>query len=88
MRDIVSGDMVTSYEAANPPSAYLYVDGSFDDKMVESVKRIPQVPSGAVADLRQVSASPIRTWYAMRLYTAPDYENMRIGILSPRSLRL
>ena len=36
MREIVTGDMVASYEAANPPSAILYTDGSFDDDLVEA----------------------------------------------------
>jgi putative ABC transport system permease protein len=88
MRDIVTGDMVASYEAANPPSAILYVDGSFDDKMVESIKRIPQVAE--VEGRRQIYVRfqhpQSDTWYAMRLYTAPDYENMRIGILRPEEV--
>ena len=83
MRDIVTGDMVASYEAANPPNAILYIDGSFDDKMVESVKRIPQVAEAE--GRRQIYVRfqhpQSDTWYAMRLYTAPDYENMRIGVL-------
>ena len=91
MRDIVTGDMVASYEAANPPNAILYIDGSFDDKMVESVKRIPQVAEAE--GRRQIYVRfqhpQSETWYAMRLYAAPDYENMRIGILRRRgSLRL
>jgi putative ABC transport system permease protein len=33
MRDLATGDMMASYESANPPSAIVYVNGSFDDRM-------------------------------------------------------
>ena len=83
MRVIVTDDMVESYEAANPPSAILYTAEPFDDVMVEAVRRMPQV---AEAEARrevyvrfQHPQSDI--WYPMRLFAAPDYENMHIGIL-------
>ena len=83
MRDIVTNEMVASYEAANPPNAILYVDGSFDDEMVEVIRRVPQVAE--VEGRRQIVVMfqhpQSETWYPMRLYAAPDYENMRIGIL-------
>ena len=83
MRDIVTGDMMASYEAANPPSAILYIDGSFDDRMVESVKRIDGVDEAEGRQLVVVRFQhpQSETWYPMRLYAAPDYENMRIGTL-------
>ncbi len=83
MRVIVTDDMVESYEAANPPSAILYTAEAFDDDMVEAVRRIPGV---AEAEARREVIVRFQhpqsdTWYAMRLYAVPDYENMRIGIL-------
>ena len=43
MRAIVTGDMVESYEAANPASAIIYTVQSFDDDMVEAVRRMSEV---------------------------------------------
>jgi putative ABC transport system permease protein len=83
MRDIVTNGMATSYEAANPPNAILYVDGSFGDAQVEAIKRLPQVAE--VEGRRQIVVRfqhpQSETWYPMTLYAVPDYENMRIGIL-------
>ncbi len=83
MRDIVTGDMVTSYLAANPPSAILYTDESFDDDLVTAIKRLPQVAEAE--GRRQVWVTfqhpQSETWYPMRLFAAPDYEDMRISIL-------
>jgi len=83
MREIVTGDMVASYEAANPPSAILYTDGSFDDDLVKAVKRLPQVAEAE--GRRQVWVTfqhpQSETRYPLRLFAAPDYEDMRIGIL-------
>ena len=83
MRDIVTNEMVASYKAANPPNAILYVDGSFDDEMVEVIRRVPQVAE--VEGRRQIVVMfqhpQSETRYPMRLYAVSDYENIRIGIL-------
>jgi putative ABC transport system permease protein len=83
MRDIVTGDMVASYQAANPPSAVIYVNGSFDDKMVESVKRIDGVAEAEGREYVVVTFQhpQSETWYPLQLYAVPDYENIRIGKL-------
>jgi putative ABC transport system permease protein len=83
MRDIVTGDMMASYEDANPPSAILYVNGSFDDEMVEGVKRIPEVADAEGRRLIWVTFQhpQSETWYPMHLYAVADYDNIRIGTL-------
>ena len=83
MRDIATGDMMASYEAANPPSAIVWVNGSFDDRMLGSVKRIDGVDEAEGRELVVVTFQhpQSETWYPMMLYAAPDYENMRIGTL-------
>ena len=83
MRDIVTNEMVASYEAANPPSAILYVDGSFDDEMVQVIRDLPEVAEaeGRRQVIVMFQHPQSETWYPMRLYAVSDYENIRIGIL-------
>ncbi len=83
MRDIVANQMVVSYEAANPPNAILYVDGSFDDELVEVIRRLPQIAEaeGRRQIMVMFQHPQSETWYPMRLYAVSDYENIRIGIL-------
>jgi putative ABC transport system permease protein len=83
MRDIVTNEMVASYEAANPPNAILYVDESFDDEMVDVIRRVPQVAEaeGRRQIVVMFQHPQSETWYPMRLYAVPDYENIRIGML-------
>jgi putative ABC transport system permease protein len=83
MRDIATGDMIASYEAANPPSAIVYVNGSFDDRMLESARRIDGVDQ---AEGRQYVVVTFQhpqseTWYPLQLYAVPDYDCIRIGKL-------
>jgi putative ABC transport system permease protein len=83
MRDIVTNGMAASYQAAVPPNAILYVDGSFDDDTVAAIKRIPQVAEaeGRRRGVVMFQHPQSDTWYPLTLYAAPDYGNIRIGIL-------
>ena len=83
MRDIVTKEMVASYEAANPPNATLYTDGSFDADLVEAIRRVPQVAEaeGRLRITVMFQHPQSETWYPMTLYAVSDYENIRIGIL-------
>ena len=88
MRYIVTDEMVASYEAANPPNAILYTNGSFDDAQVEAIRRLPEVAEAEGRRQIYVRFQPPQseTWYGMTLYAVPDYENMRIGILRPEEV--
>jgi putative ABC transport system permease protein len=85
MRVIVSDDMVESYEGANPPSATIYPDGSFDDDLVEAVRRMPEVAEaeGRRSVVVRFQHAQAETWYPLRLFAVADYEDMRIKIIQP-----
>lgn len=83
MRDIVTGEMVRSYEAANPPSAILQVDGSFDEELVQVIRDLPHVAEaeGRRQIIVMFQHPQSDTRYPMRLYAVSNYQDMRIGIL-------
>jgi putative ABC transport system permease protein len=85
MRVIVSDDLVESYEGANPPSANIYPDGSFDDDLVEAVRGMPEVAEaeGRRSVIVRFQHPQAETWYPLRLFAVADYEDMRIKIIQP-----
>ncbi|MCO6449590.1 MAG: ABC transporter permease [Caldilineales bacterium] len=88
MRVIVTDDMVESYEAANPPSAILYTEQAFSDNLVEAVRRMPEVAAaeGRRNVVVRFQHPQDEAWYPLRLYAAPDYEDMQINILRRETL--
>jgi len=85
MRVIVSDDMVESYEGAHPPSATIYTDRSFDDDLVEAVRRMPEVAEaeGRRQVIVRFQHPQDDTWYPLRLFAAADYNDMRIKVIQP-----
>ncbi len=81
---IVSQELALSYSKANPASATLITD-SFDDDLVQTVRRMP-----GVADVEARSTLVVRVrvgsdeWKSLLLYAIPDFNNIRINHVVPQ----
>ncbi|MGB0387803.1 MAG: FtsX-like permease family protein [Ardenticatenaceae bacterium] len=73
------------YLAINPASATLRTD-AFDEQLVDTVSRMPEVAEAAGA--RTVGARIKKgelEWYDINMRAIDDYENIEVGILTPES---
>ncbi len=81
MNVIVSHDLDESYRAVEPADAILYTGQSFDDELVQSIRRVDGVR--AAEGRRQFAArfkSPYDDkWYPLLLFVVPDYAGMQIN---------
>ncbi|MBN1584722.1 MAG: ABC transporter permease, partial [Anaerolineae bacterium] len=83
MQVIVRQDMIGSYNGASPANATIYVEGEFDDDLVQAVRDMPEVAEaeGRRSVLVRFQLDPESGWYPMILFAIPDYENMKINVL-------
>lgn len=85
-RENVLRELRTSYLATNPASAILSTDSTFDDELVDAVRRVPGV--GAAEGRRKVAARILigpDTWYDLELYVIPDDGITTINIVQSES---
>ncbi len=84
---IVDRNLPDAYTAINPASATLYTFNTFDDRMVEAVKALPQV---AEAEARRSVNLRFRSsnsdeWRNLTVTAIPDYKDITINIIKPES---
>jgi len=87
MQVIASRDMVSSYYATNPASAVIHTADSFDQDLLQVIRRIPDVAEaeGRRSIVVRFQHDPEKGWYSLRLFAIPDYEDMRINIIGPEN---
>ncbi len=85
-RLILSEDLSTLFAQTNPPQATIY--GNFDEEVVESVRRMPNVEDaqgrGSVS-VKLFTDTDQTESYEIRLAALPSYEELRIGQILPIS---
>jgi putative ABC transport system permease protein len=83
MRTIVRQDMRDSYASANPASATIYTEQSFDDDPLEVVRDMPEVAAaeGRRSVMVRFQFPGDEQWRPMQVIAIPDYEDMRVNIL-------
>ena len=76
---ILTRDMQASYLAIDPPAAILGVS-SFDDDLVEAIRRMPEVDDaeghGGLGVRLQVGPD---TWRTLNIAAFPDYSHIRVN---------
>jgi putative ABC transport system permease protein len=83
---ILARDLAKAYADINPASALFFVLGTFDDELVESIKRVP-----GVKDAEQRRQVIVRfkdgdgEWRNLQLFIIPDFDKVRINIVRPHS---
>jgi putative ABC transport system permease protein len=85
MQVIVSDDLDESYAAVNPANVTLYTDEPFDEALLETIRRMPDVAEaeGRRQIIVQFKTEPDGAWHPLILYALADYEDIRINIVRP-----
>lgn len=82
---ILPRELETGYAAINPVHA-AFVSDPFDEKFVESVRKMPEV---ADAEGRRSLVVRLKTgpseWRDLRLFAIPDFDHIRINKIEPES---
>src|SRR5512141_466644 len=83
---MLAHDMSAANDASNPFSASINTDDTFDDELVQTIRRMPGVDDaeGLSTPVFQVSAGP-GVWKNTRFNVIPDFKNLRIGTIKPLS---
>ena len=83
---MLAHDMSAANDASNPFSASINTDQTFDDELVQAIRRMPGVDDaeGLSTPVFQVSAGP-GVWKNTRFKVIPDFKNLRIGTIKPLS---
>jgi putative ABC transport system permease protein len=83
---VLSRDLAESYLATNPANATIFAVDRFDDDLVETVERIPEI---AEAEARRSVMARIQVgpdeWRALRLIAIPDYNQIKIDQIAPEA---
>jgi len=81
---MLAHDMAAANDASNPFSASINTDQTFDDELVQVVRRMPGVDDaeGQSTPVFQVSAGP-GVWKNTQFKVIPDFNHLRIGTIKP-----
>ncbi|MFQ5575491.1 MAG: ABC transporter permease [Anaerolineae bacterium] len=81
MQVIVSDDLDASYAAISPASATLQTAQPFDDDLVETIRRMPEVAEaeGRRGIVVRFKTGPDEEWHPLLLYALADYDDIRIN---------
>src|SRR5262245_12942293 len=84
-RVIMLRDLAIGWFATNPASASLDTE-SFDDELVQAIRRMPEVGDAEARRIINVRAQVgPDEWKDLKLMALPDYEDMRIYKMRPLS---
>src|SRR6266545_1006470 len=83
---MLAHDMSAANDASNPFNASINTDQTFDDELVQTIRRMPGVDDaeGLSTQVFQVSAGP-GVWKNTRFNVIPDFKDLRIGTIEPLS---
>lgn len=82
---IVDENLPAAYAAVNPASGVVYALNTFDENMVETIRRTKEV--GEAEGRRYVSVrfqDKAGEWRSIQLYAVPDFEDITINKLKPQ----
>ena len=73
-------DLTAANDASNPISATINTEQTFDDELVQTIRRMPGVDDaeGGSTTIFQVSVGP-NEWKNTQFRVIPDFDDMRIG---------
>jgi putative ABC transport system permease protein len=83
---IVDENLPAAYAAVNPASGTIFALTTFDDNMVESIRRMPEV--GEAEGRRFVNVrflDNVGEWRSLQLYAIPDFDEITINKLKPQT---
>lgn len=82
--EILSRDLAQSYASANPASAKLVTDRTFNNDLVEAVRKLPGVQEAEARHTLsvQVKVGPDE-WHSLSLMTRADYTDLRVNKVHP-----
>lgn len=85
MQVIVSDDLDRSYAAVSPADATLYTADPFDDDLLETIRRMPEVAEaeGRHRLVARFKTGPDQAWHPLLLYALADYDDIRINKVRP-----
>src|SRR5262245_14979416 len=80
---ILTRDLRASYLAIDPPAAILGV-ADFDDDLVQTIRRMPQIDEaeGRAGMSVRLSIGP-DTWRTLQLQAIPDFRDIRVNKITP-----
>ncbi len=83
MRIIVSKDYAESYASVKPADAVIYSNQSFDDQLVQVVRRMEGVrdAEGVTSTMLRFRHEGEEQWYTMMVYAVSDFQNQRINVI-------
>jgi putative ABC transport system permease protein len=82
---IVDQNLPAAYAAVNPSNAVMFSLNTFDDKMIESIRSMPEIADAA--GLRVVNVRFLTKdgeWRNLQLTAVSDYEKMTINKIKPQ----
>ncbi len=84
-QQLLSRQLMDSYLGVNPGNAVVATT-PFDDELLKSVQRMPEVEDAAarLSVITRASLGPGR-WRDLTLFALPDYENIAINLVRPES---
>jgi putative ABC transport system permease protein len=84
-QQILSRQLMASYLGVNPGNAVIATT-PFDEELLKSVRRMPEVEDAAarLSVITRASLAPGR-WRDLTLFALPDYENITINKVAPES---
>src|SRR5215468_8129614 len=83
---MLARDMSAANDASNPFSATITTDQTFDDELVQTIRRLPGVDDAEARStpVFQVGAGP-GVWKNTQFKVIPDFNDLRIGTIKPIS---
>jgi putative ABC transport system permease protein len=80
---IMTRDLRANYLAINPPAAILGV-ADFDDDLVQTIRRMPQIDEaeGRAGVSVRLRVGP-DTWRTLQLQAIPDFRDIRVNTITP-----
>ena len=83
MRSIVSKDLAESYASVNPANAVIFTNQTFDDELVQVVRRMEGVrdAEGVTSTMLRFHREGEEQWYSMMVYAISDFEDMRTNLI-------
>ena len=84
-QQILSRQLMDSYLGVNPGNAVI-ATAPFDEELLKSVQRMPEVEDAAarLSVITRASLGPGR-WRDLTLFALPDYDNIAINLVRPES---
>src|SRR5215510_9655249 len=83
---MLAHDLAAANDASNPFSATITTDQTFDDQLVQTIRRLPGVDDAEArgTPVFQVSAGP-GVWKNTQFKVIPHFNGLRIGTFKPLS---